>query len=141
MGGDDDDKPADPPKTETVAAALVRRWKQQISDVIEALSTQVPIVDQPRDPAPPPLALPSPAQIAEPEPAPAPKGKVGRPREHNWDSALQYFQDYYADKELPPIKERVIEQVEEWFRTNDGPKVPNERDIRERIIKKLYRGN
>jgi hypothetical protein len=69
-----------------------------------------------------------------------PKGNIGRPQEHNWERAFLFARAYVATNGLPKVQQRMVELVRDWFKKNDGPKVPDDREIRRRVRKVFFGG-
>jgi hypothetical protein len=66
-----------------------------------------------------------------------PRRKGGRPPDHDWKGAKQHLSTWVKTNDLPPVKQRLIEVAQDWFKKIDGG-APNDRDIRRILVDPLY---
>jgi hypothetical protein len=69
---------------------------------------------------------------------PVKKNKGGRPEEHDWDAARRAAEEFVTKNGLPAIQARMLEVVREWFVNNDGKKAPDDKMIRQKVVRPLY---
>ena len=112
------------PLSRDLVAEPVRKWAGEPVAIVAAKRTA-------EAGEPPPSKSP-------PAPETAPKNKGGRPAEHNWQGGLQHARAYISENGLPEVIERIIELMREWFKANDGPNIPHDREIRRRATKEFF---
>jgi hypothetical protein len=71
-------------------------------------------------------------EVAAPAPLPRKKGG-GAPALHDWPGAKQAAADHIKKNGLPPVRQRLIEVVRNWF----GEGAPDDREIR-RMVDQFY---